>query len=118
MKKILLFLIPTPEEVSVHDCNFHYVPEETLTPATMAKVVLVKECLMQMVMICTVKGSYPGNGSYQHCQQTPQNICFDKPAVSAVEVQVPLTRRIPHGVCQPRKKMIPTVQCQDVPHTK
>ena len=43
------------QSVSLPACNIKYVPELVLTEATVLEVIMVKQCITQLVMVCTVQ---------------------------------------------------------------
>ena len=43
------------QSVSLPACNIKYVPELILTEATVLEVIMVKQCITQLVMVCTVQ---------------------------------------------------------------
>ena len=52
------------QSVSLPACNIKYVPELILTEATVLEVIMVKQCITQLVMVCTLQedGVDDGNG--------------------------------------------------------
>ena len=43
------------QSVSLPACNIKYVPELILTEATVLEVIMVKQCITQLVMVCRVQ---------------------------------------------------------------